>query len=190
MEHIYIPIGSNCEISHYLRKNKMRYNAFPFDWNCSSLKSVFEILSSKFDLFLNDISIGTKIKRMYFNEDTNDNLQILNEYIYPVICKKYLILLPHDYNAIDDETLVIVKEKYNRRIQRFYNTVNNKNLKIIMIYTNIDFKLNEWQKSVYDECKINVEQLQKDNHAYIKKISELYENIIIMSFEEFKKIYH
>ena len=46
MENILIPIGSNCETSHYLRKHNMRNIAYPFDWNCASLEMIYDVLNN------------------------------------------------------------------------------------------------------------------------------------------------
>jgi len=182
---IYIPIGSNCDISHFLRANNLRFCAFPFDWNCASLQSIYNILINNFNLFLEDIYIGERIHRLYIDDTGQDETNIEKEFIYPVICKKYLILLPHDYKSIDNEHLVKIKQKYEKRIERFNNYINNNELELIMLYCNINFNLNEWQKSVYNKFNIDTKLLQKDNNIYIDKIKEYYKdkkNITILSF--------
>lgn len=184
---IYIPIGSNCEVSHFLRTNNMRTCAFPFDWNCAPLKSVYNILVNNFDFFLEDIFIGERIHRLYFDDNEHGETKIDNEFIYPVICKKYLILLPHDYKSIDEESLVNVKQKYKRRIDRFNNYISRSDLEIIMVFCNICFNLNEWQKSVYDTFNIDTKLLQMENDIYIDKIKDLYKekhNIKIISLSD------
>ena len=114
---IFIPIGSNCEISHYLKRNKLRNYAYPFDWNCSSLEMTYNILNNNFNNFLDDIYIGEPINRLYFDDNDDNNLIISKEKIYPVICKKYKILFPHDYNLIDKNNIINIKKKYERRIE-------------------------------------------------------------------------
>jgi hypothetical protein len=185
---IYIPIGSNCDISHFLRKNNMRICAFPFDWNCTPLKSVYNILTNNFSFFLEDIFIGERIKRLYFEDNEKDETIIENDFIYPVICKKYSTLFPHDYKSVDSENLLNVKEKYKKRIERFNKYINRPDLEIFMIFCNVDFTLNEWQKTVYDKFNIDISSLQKENNIYIDKIKDFYKdktNIKILSFKEF-----
>jgi len=173
---IYIPIGSDCNVSHFLRKNNMRVCTFPFDWNCAPLKSVYEILVNNFSSFLEDIFIGERIHRLYFDDIDQDEPKIEREFIYPVICKKYLILLPHDYKSIDGENLVNVKQKYKRRIERFNNYINRDDVEIYMIFDNVDFKLNEFQTSVYNKFNIDITLLQNENNNYIDKIKNLYKD--------------
>tara|TARA_B110000211_G_scaffold234646_1_gene305329 strand:+ start:2869 stop:3456 length:588 start_codon:yes stop_codon:yes gene_type:complete len=188
---IYIPIGSNCSTSHYLRKHNMRHIAYPFDWNCASLEMVYNALSNNFKDFLNDIFIGTKINRLYFG-DEDDNLIVSNETIFPIICKKYNILFPHDFNKIDTVYINKVKNKYKRRINRINSIINNGNMDktIYLIYCNIDFSLNKWQKSVYNEYNTKILLHYTCNNTYfLTKIKELFKdkkNINVISLNELK----
>lgn len=184
---IYIPIGSNCATSHYLRKHNMRNIAYPFDWNCASLEMIYDVLSNDFENFLNDIFIGTKIDRLYFGED--DNIIITNEKIFPIICKKYNILFPHDFNKIDANYINKVKNKYKRRIERFKNIINSDKI-IYLVYCNKKFNLNPWQKSVYNEYNKKILEHYNGNNTYfLNKIKELFKdkkNINIISLNELK----
>lgn len=181
---IYIPIGVNCYIAHFLRSHNLREYAFPFDWNCASFDSVYNVLLNNFDGWLNEIFIGNKTKRMFF-EDTIQNLVIHSEYIYPVICKKYNILFPHDYNNIDEKTLLEVKNKYIKKIDRFREIMSDKNNKIILIYHFEE--LNDWQKSVYSSYDMNLLNSWKFNYDYINKIKNLFldkPNVQVISLTE------
>jgi hypothetical protein len=100
-------------------------------------------------------------------------------------------LLPHDYKIIDDVSLVNVKNKYKRRIERINHYINRSDIEIVLIYSNINFWLNEWQLSVYNKFNIDVNSLQKNNKFYINKIKNLYKdkpNIKIISLEEMTDI--
>jgi hypothetical protein len=140
------------------------------------LKSVYEILVNNFSSFLEDIFIGERIHRLYFDDIDQDEPKIKNDFIYPIICKKYLILLPHDYKSIDNENLINMKQKYKRRIERFNNYIHRRDLEIYMIFDNINFKLNEFQKSVYNKFNIDITLLQNENNIYIDKIKNLYKD--------------
>jgi hypothetical protein len=48
MSNIYISIGSECSVAHYLRTKNLRNYAFPFDWNCNSLHMIYNLLTSDF----------------------------------------------------------------------------------------------------------------------------------------------
>lgn len=58
----FVPIGSNCEISWYLKKINKRVEVFAFERNCCSLSILYYILVNDFKDFLKDIFIGTKTK--------------------------------------------------------------------------------------------------------------------------------
>lgn len=151
---------------------------------------VYNVLSNNFEDFLNDIYIGTKIKRLYFGD--NDELIITNETIYPIICKKYNILFPHDYNNIDIEYINKVKNKYQRRISRYINILNNDCIdkNIYLVYFNETFNLNEWQKSVYNEYDTKIlENYTNSDECYLTKIKDLYKdrtNVNVISLDELK----
>ena len=186
MENIIIPIGSNCETTHYLRKHNIRNIAYPFDWNCASLEMIYDVLNNDFENFLNDIFIGTKIDRLYFGDD--DNIIVTNEKIFPIICKKYNILFPHDFNKIDANYINKVKNKYKRRIERFKNIINSDKI-IYLVYCNKKFNLNQWQKSVYNEYNKKILEHYNGNTYFLNKIKELFKdkkNINIISLDELK----
>jgi hypothetical protein len=149
------------------------------------------MLVNKFDSFLDDIYIGERTHRLYFEDDERGETTIDREYIYPVICKKYSILLQHDYKAIDATTIATVQQTYKRRIERFNTYLARDDIDICMVYSNIDFHLNSWQSSVYTQSGIDVSCLQHDNRMYIDKIQELYKdrkNITIVSLEDISDV--
>ena len=191
MTDIYIPIGMNCYIANFLKSKKLRLFALPFDWNISSLHMSYNVLYNDFDGFLDNLFIGTQTHRLLFDEDDNTKLTVSNSLIFPVICKKYNILFPHDFPNINDKTILDVKDKYNRRIQRFRHIINDPSKNIYLIYCDLNNDLNEFQTSVYQEYNPKLLNLFKNNDIYIDKIKTLYEkhnNIKIISLEELKTI--
>ena len=102
-------------------------------------------------------------------------------------------MFPHDFNCIDANSISQVKNKYAKRIKRFYETLNS-NHNICLVYCNSSFSLNDWQKSVYNEY--NTEILKryncaKNNIYYLKKIKEIFkkkQNISITSLSELKNM--
>ena len=59
---------------------------------------VHNALINKFENFLDNVFVGTRINRLYFDDDCNNDcnnekkLIVSKEKIFPVICKKYNIL--------------------------------------------------------------------------------------------------
>ena len=52
METIYVPIGMRCGPTYFLRGKGLRLKAYPFDWNCASLKIIYDILSNLTIIFM------------------------------------------------------------------------------------------------------------------------------------------
>lgn len=192
MSDIFIPIGSNCETGHFLRHSKRRDKAYPFDWNCASLEMVSNVISNNFEGFLDDIYIGERTKRLCF--DDCGRLKITNEEIFPVICKKYHIMFPHDFNRIDESTIKQVKNNYAKRIDRFLETINSTN-NIYLVYCNCNYLLNDWQTSVYNNYDPDILKRYtsiNNNIYYLEKIKKMFrekQNIKIISLDQLKSCF-
>jgi hypothetical protein len=149
---VYIPLGNDCSIAHFLRKEKLREFALPFDWNVSPLKSVAMLIENRFENFLDPINLiyEEPCQRLLFEE--HKILKIKEDIITPVICKKYEILLPHDFSIKGSGDLELVKRKYLKRINKFYDLMNSKNIDIVFIAA--DNTLNNWQDKLYKKNDI------------------------------------
>ena len=118
-KNLYIPIGIDCSISHYLRHVGLRYEAFPFDWNVTPITSALSLIENNFEGFLefDNLQFLPPTKRLLFEE--NDLVvNITNDIITPVVCRRYGMLFPHDFSEAGPQDYVKVKQKYDRRIQR------------------------------------------------------------------------
>ena len=96
-----IPIGVDCGIADFLRKNNLRNQAFPFDWTVT----------------YNGISSCLDDNFKFFTEPLNDRIN------------KYDVYFHHDF--IDNNSLNNDKEKYNRRCNRLINYLETSNEEII-----------------------------------------------------------
>lgn len=157
----FIPIGSDCSPAKILKEKGLRILAFPFDWVICPIYSIYKLLSNSFENFMDNIIVLEKDYRMLFNEnDQTLELIVSNLKIYPVIDVKYDLLFPHDFNNDDENTIINVKNKYKYRINRLLKILNDSNNEIFFVYSNLT--LNEWQKSKYNECNIDIENKYKD----------------------------
>lgn len=171
----YVPIGINCDVTHALVYRKLRNNAYPFDWQITPMKSFYTACLNDFKGLLEDIWIGDKIKRLYI-ADNIQNPDIMDDYIYPVICKKYKILFPHYFKDIDKKSINLVKEKMQKRIKSFRTTLNNKIIKKHFIYK-FDI-LNEWQQSCYQSCDTDMDIFSEETYIkYLKQSTNLFSNL-------------
>ena len=183
----YIPIGSNCSVAQNLISRKARTNAYPFDWQITSMKSFYTICLNDFDNLLEDIWIGNKIKR-YYIADNIQNADLLDDYIYPVICKKYNILFPHYFKNTDKKSINSVKEKMQKRIKSFRTIIKNEKTKKYFVYK-FGEELNEWQKSCYKSCGVDMNIFSKEVCIkYLNRAENLFSrtNVEFISLDQLK----
>lgn len=171
----YIPVGMNCSVTINLVAKNIRTNAYPFDWQVTSMKSLYTICLNDFEDLLEDMWIGDKIKRLYIADNIQDP-KISDDYIYPVICKKYNILFPHYFNDIDTKSINLVKEKIQKRIKSFRTTLKNKKIKKYFIYT--FHELNNWQQSCFKSCGVDMDIFSEETHIkYLNQSINLFSNL-------------
>lgn len=142
-----IPLGTTCTISHYLRGRGLRTKAFPFDWNVTPIQSAIELVKNRFSDFLvtDNLIILPPSFRLLFDE-SGVELEMKNDIITPVVCKKYNILFPHDFPKNYKDSLESVRAKYSKRIERLTKLMSS-NKHLIFVHHNED--INEWQKNQY-----------------------------------------
>lgn len=144
---MYIPIGNDCSVSHYLRSRGLRYEAFPFDWNVTPIISALSLIENNFEGFMDfgNLQFLPPANRLLFDENGVD-VKITNDVITPVVCRRYGILFPHDFSAAGPDDYENVKSKYARRIKRLMAAMDGRQ--------NIDFIFsvvspNDWQLEQY-----------------------------------------
>lgn len=142
-----IPLGINCDISHYLRRSGLRATAFPFDWNITPIQAAVELIRNDFEKFLDrsNLAFLPPVNRLLFDEDGVE-VEIKNDVITPTVCRRYHILFPHDFPRSGAEQLGDVKDKYNRRIDRLISLLQSE---IHLIFVAHDGQLNDWQQEQY-----------------------------------------
>jgi hypothetical protein len=142
-----IPLGVDCEISHFTRANGLRLTAFPFDWNVTPIMSAIELLHNGFADYLrpDNLVFLPPVDRLLFDENGAE-LQINNDIITPAVCARYRILFPHDFSRAGRQDLGTVQSKYRRRIERVTQLLNS-NIHLVFVAHYRD--LNDWQKAQY-----------------------------------------
>ena len=172
MPHYYIPITADCDGSLKLRSKNLRFEAFPFDWNVKTIDSIYNLIKNNFnDLFTNK-EMFIYGKKMYY--DKYDNLHNDKRDLTPVYNKLYKILFIHDFYNYNDCCYFSIKEKYEKRIERFIKVIENKNNYITFIYDNKNMD------SIYEYWNDFFEDKNIFNHDNIKKydIKDLHKLII------------
>ena len=119
----YIPLGDSCAIAYNIDRLKLRTLAFPFDWVKIKLKDLIQILENKFKDF-------DKIEIVKISEAHRD----LEEFSRPtyIITNPYNITMAHEVLSCD--SLDDFKVKLTRRIDRFYDNLQNK-IKFVRLET-------------------------------------------------------
>lgn len=124
-------IGEDCACTSYLKNFNLRTTSSPFDWlTKADFETRINLIINNFENFLNiedlkllqkDINIENDNKCDYYH-----NIKT-NFYFY------------HDFpiNIKLEQSFQDVKEKYNRRIERFYYNINN-NKNILFIWWSRD----------------------------------------------------
>ena len=149
-----VGIGTACFTSTNLRKSFLQFESYPFDWiSTKSLIDNINFIVNEFNDFL--------------EKDDLVNLKTTNGkkhscYFYKNI--KNGIIYPHDIEVDKNfnEAFEQVSNKYNRRINRLYNSIKNSKT-VLLVYISLPNK---------DESEISHEDL---NHS-IKKICDYFNN--------------
>lgn len=109
----YVSLGYFCNVASDLEELGLRNTSSPFDWNISLFEGVIKAIDDEFDEFM-----------MY------DNLVQSEKYRQNYYDPKYKMWFFHDFNKYESlkKQYGKVKEKYNRRILRFLNNINEPTL--------------------------------------------------------------
>lgn len=106
-----IPIGSFCVTAVNLRRFKLRKYSLPFDWLAGlEIDLILKLLESNFDDFLNveNLELFQKSEGHDIYINKLNNIKFFHDFLSGENLKDF------------DE----VKEKFNRRIERLYNVIN------------------------------------------------------------------
>ena len=111
-EHI-ISLGSFCSVAMELEKKGLRTASYPFDWLIvDELESVLRLIENNFTDFLDASSMSREHRpNVYYNEK-------INAHFY------------HDFNGYDplESQITEQQKKYDRRIKRFYDDIQQPTL--------------------------------------------------------------
>lgn len=124
---IIYSIGRDCACAQYLKKNGLRLTSGPFDWLTNAgFEDRFELMLNDFQYFLDKKYLKQMPKPTQFPADKN------NDYYENIKTKLYFW---HDFPADKsfEEAYPEVKQKYERRIKRFYDNIKNKD-KVLLVW--------------------------------------------------------
>lgn len=109
----YISLGAFCDVAGDLEKLGLRNQSSPFDWGISSFPEIIQLIENGFNDFMN-------INNLYQD--------IHNRNHYKDI--KYNFYFFHDFNGYEslEKQYPKVKQKYDRRIERFFSSIKKPTL--------------------------------------------------------------
>ena len=138
---LYIGLGCDCAVGYNLRK--IYPVAYPFDWiKCDKIDMICDTLGNKFSNFFVDIK-ATKQGDNFAYFDGNFDEKIKSNI---KIKLKNGMIFPHEA-ILEEFNFDKYKEKYTRRIERFYKVCSDKNIKKIFIRTD-NKKITEEDKKI------------------------------------------
>jgi hypothetical protein len=173
MEFNYITIGYDCSPAAALRNLNLRYFALPFDWVVSNVGSIKMCIEENFSNFHKDLKYNHNKTRLidyygfefphdYPNDSSNTNEESIGEGVIGEETNKQIVSNWNDYYDI-------VIKKYERRINRFINIMNdNKPIIALSRYPkeHVYFLLDLFKK-VYN--KHNIVFVNSSKESYFNK---------------------
>ncbi len=167
----YISIGLDCSVAWQLQKHNIRTVAFPFDWmKISSIDTICRVIESDFRCFfdrehIRPVEITTSFP--VFEDDfpdvfeTETGLKVQNTY--------YNITFPHEFHDVADfETnFDKIKDKYERRIQRFNEYITKPDTKLVFVSNKKTSDIDKLKKIVKQKYDVDVDVV---NICYDKKM--------------------
>lgn len=128
----FISLGGNCSVAFQLKNIGIRFNSYPFDWAKINISQLNNILDNDFKDFHN-----LSIKKLSHNH----NYKFIDNQNSFLLTNPYKIIFAHEIpfnnnQDIVDSNIVALKEKFNRRINRFRNLNSMSNTKVTFVLFN------------------------------------------------------
>jgi hypothetical protein len=125
MNPIFIPIGDSCSVARQLELYDLRRFAFPFDWlRIKRLSTITKIINNKFEGFA-DFKQCNETTSFPFLETDDFNPDAPKRTFKAT--NRYGVLSFHDFSSDKPfiDQLPSIQQKYQRRIDRFYETLRS-----------------------------------------------------------------
>ena len=171
----YLTIGYDCSPAAALRNLGLRDFAIPFDWVQSDIQSISRCFEDDFDKFHTDLYMDSNKTRLvdyygfqfphdypFDNIESVENIETnVGEGVFGEEKCSFIKENWPDYYTI-------VKEKYNRRIERFRTIINDLTPIIVLCRYNTD--------DVFQLQSLFLKHYKRDDIYFINSTSEPFEN--------------
>lgn len=170
-ENLYVSLGAHCEVANFIGYNGLRTAAYPFDWMLTTRHSVISILEQDFAHYL-DISY-------------------LQLHQFGVANLYYHIEFRHDWPYFGKDwfkmdikrTLPEIIEKYQRRIERFYQLADYQGkVYFIRAPIDIDYALDYYPTFTNEAKTITIDEALGLKKALLNKFPNLDFELIIINY--------
>ncbi len=146
-------LGFGCGMARLMKKSNLRTTSGPFDWIVGpDFGYRIDLILDDFREFFNkdDFVLNNEIAEDYRPDDSNRHNDVYTN-------KKTGFIHPHDFMQGDDfeATYPMVLDKYNRRIERFYEYLKDTNKRVLLTY--LSFSVLD-DKIIYDCYKKLIEK--------------------------------
>lgn len=119
---MFVSLGSTCSVAYHLQKLSKRYSAYPFDWiKTKELKDITLCIQNNFIDFLDFKEVSQSNKFPIFDPDIETFPDVI-KCGSRIMENKYSMQFYHDFGE-DSSLDGYVKEKYERRISRFFDLI-------------------------------------------------------------------
>lgn len=160
----FLTLGYDCSPAAALRDLDMRDFALPFDWVQSSVSSLQNCLQEDFSNFHCHLRLKSSKNRIidYYGLEFPHDYPTINA--EPGIDNFPQGIIVQNWNSFTNS----VKEKYNRRIQRFRNIIqDDKPIVILCRYPKSTAKiLFNWFKTFYSKPNVWMINATRTNHSF------------------------
>ncbi len=143
-------IGASCACAGYMKRHDMRFCSGPFDWlSNASLATNLDLIANNFKDFIDpqNLTFYAKNDRALNNCDTYKNTKTGTCFVHDFISD-----IPFE------EIFPSIKEKYERRIQRFYKKIEEAD-SVLLIWLNCFSKSDE--NNIVEKCNEIMKKFNK-----------------------------
>jgi hypothetical protein len=131
-------------VARYLRKIGVRKDAYPFDWILTSAPTAIQLIANDFEGFmeLDSLLFLPPKKRTLFGDD----LKATEAVVTPMVCQRYGIWSMHDFSERGKADYPAVKEKFNRRVARLRQAIQDNSHKVFVYVIPSEVRREEYRR--------------------------------------------
>ena len=143
----YISLGHFCSVAMELERFGLRSASFPFDWLITDFRGVIDAIDSNFEHFFDETLFAQSSKQLYCYKNT-----------------KYDFEFVHDFSKYEQfhKQFATFREKYERRILRFYKTIREPTLFIRYIESESELK---WIEKNREHVFASLKKYNSENYV-------------------------